>query len=341
MSWYGSSDLGQPQQDDPWSSIVDLMSAFALVLFLAVMFFIINYNRAESQLKERGIRLKIQSQKLERKAKALVVSTQNLKTSRKNEQALQIILAKLEEQRKKLKEEMTLLTQEKDKVQKDRDNLSALIKQKQDLLSRQQDETKKQERYAAQALASRQKCQQKLDILVAKQKKVLESMSTFFSARGKMSGIGFDPQSGKIRLGGDVLFQQGRAILSEAGKKQLRVVLDVLSKVLFKSKGRAMIAGIMIEGHTNPQGSELRNWKLSSERSLSALQFLLAEVRRTQPTRYVIFSKLFHAGAFGPFHPVRRSNGSIAQNLSRRIEIKVVFKSQKEIQNLVQQLKQP
>lgn len=340
MSWYGSSEFDSSRQDDPWSSIVDLMSAFALVLFLAVMFFIINYNRAAEQLKKRQAQLKIQSQKLEQKARALVISTSKLKMSRKNVRALQIILAKLAEQRKKLKNEMIILTQEKDKIKTDRDKLSSLIKQREQLLSRQKDETKKQEMYAAQALASRKKCEQKLDTLVKKQKQVINSISTFFSSRGKMSGIGFDPQSGKIRLGGDVLFKRGSPILSDGGKKQLRVVLQVLHKVLFESNARAMISGIMIEGHTDPQGRENFNWKLSSDRALAALKYLLTTVRKQHPSKYKTFARMFHAGAFGPFRPVKTTSG-INLRLSRRIEIKVVFKSQKEIQNLVNQLRKP
>lgn len=339
MSW-NDSEWGGSTQDDPWSSIVDLMSAFALVLFLAVMFFIINYSRAAKQLKERRMELKIKSQKLERKQRALVISTQQLKRSRKDIRALQIILAKLAEQRKKLKDETLLLTKQKDTIQQDRDKLSTMIKKQQDLLSRQQDETKKQERYAAQAQASRQRCEQQLKTLVTKQKQVISSISTFFSSRGKMSGIGFDPQSGKIRLGGDVLFKQGSPTLSEGGKKQLRVVLEVLHRVLYDSKALPVINGIMIEGHTNPQGSEQKNWTLSSKRALAALSYLLSQVRVKYPNKYKTFARLFHAGAFGPFRPVRKNKrGPIDLRLSRRIEIKVVFKSQKQIQKLVKELK--
>jgi len=97
----------------------------------------------------------------------------------------------------------------------------------------------------------------------------------------------------------------------------------------------------MIEGHTNPQGRERTNWKLSSDRALAALRYLLSQVRVKYPSKYKLFAKLFHAGAFGPFHPVRSSSGTIDLRLSRRIEIKVVFKSQKQIQNLVNQLKTP
>ena len=60
------NDIEQTKQQDPWSSIVDLMSALVLVLFLAVIFFITNYSEVTQRLDEEHQNLLIQTDKLKK-----------------------------------------------------------------------------------------------------------------------------------------------------------------------------------------------------------------------------------------------------------------------------------
>lgn len=82
MSWDVDGDR-RSQEDDPWASIVDLMSAFALVLFLAVTFFILNFNMADQKLKQKERLLLEQQRLLSNKEKQLHVSQRLLSDKEK------------------------------------------------------------------------------------------------------------------------------------------------------------------------------------------------------------------------------------------------------------------
>lgn len=380
MSWSSHWD-DRPQDADPWSSIVDLMSAFALVLFLAVTFFILNYNTADKKLKQKQKVLLEQQRLLETKEKQLNQSLlaiqsrdKRLLSSKRALALLQQKMAELRAQEQKLLDEKkalaalnlkqqqdktalaALLTKKKEKEaalatliaqqtsllekRKAKERaLAALVEQQQSLVQRQSEETKKQKRFFKQASASRERCERQLRSLLEQKKKVLTAIYKIFSTRKQKSGaVGFDPNTGKFRLGGNILFSEGKAILTVGGKAQLKQVLQALDRVLLQPNVRPMIAGIMVEGHTNTRGRLERNWELSSQRALAAVQYLLSTIKSDRK-RYSIYSKLLFAGAFGPFRPVRRSNGTISQTRSRRIEIKVLFHNQKKLQGILQQLR--
>lgn len=358
MSW--NADWGERTQDeDPWASVVDLMSAFALVLFLAVTFFILNFNTADQKLKQKERLLLEQQQLLSHKEKqlnsslaALRVKDKDLLSSQKMLALLQQKMAELKLQEQKLLEDKQALAALNLKQQRDKDELSLLLKQKdakeralatlitqqQQLVERQKDETNKQKSFFEQASASRDRCERQLQSLLEQKKNVLTAIYRIFSARKVKSGaVGFDPNTGKFRLGGDILFSEGEAVLTANGKEQLKQVLRALDRVLLQPSVRPLIAGIMVEGHTNPRGSAERNWELSSQRALSALQYLLSVVPKGSE-QYKIYSRLFFAGAFGPFRPIADAQGQVDQTRSRRIEIKVLFHDQKRLQGIFQQL---
>ena len=63
---------GEHIPEDPWSSVVDLMSALVLVLFLAVIFFITNYSEVSEELAAEQVILQQRSADLEKTRQSLV-----------------------------------------------------------------------------------------------------------------------------------------------------------------------------------------------------------------------------------------------------------------------------
>ncbi len=344
MSWYDSSgwgDEGQEQNQDPWSSIVDLMSAFALVLFLAVTFFIINYNRANELLKQRQIQL-VSKEKLLKKSfialqnerKKLIISQKSeKKLSQKNKEIEQQLLI-LGEKEKKLLAAQEKLIAERKALMEEKKKLSELVQKNTQLLDQQKKETELKAQLVAQLKKKQQRCEEKLKALLRMKRNVLTAIYQKFQTTG-VKGIGFDRKTGKFRLGGNVLFAKGKSYLTPEGKKRLKQVMYVLDKIIWKPEVRKHISGIMIEGHADQTGTVDFNWKLSSRRALSAVRYLLSLLKKA-PKRQAFYSKLFFAAAFGQYHPIKR-NGKIDRRRSRRIEIKVLFKNLEGIQNIVKQ----
>lgn len=353
MTWY-RSDLSSDSsdQDDPWASVVDLMSAFALVLFLAVTFFIINYNRAEQKLKERQGQLLLSEKALKERNQRLSISLKSEEDLKKKNQEIQIALLEIQRKEAQLRAEREALLGDKQKLLGDKDKLTAeqqilkkekdelslqvrqnqdLVAQQKDLVARQQEETKRQDQL-------RQQCQEQLETIQKQRKDVLSAVHNSFTVaqqNTKLSSIGFDPKTGRFRLGGEVLFEEGRDVLTEEGKRQLSLVLDSLKAVVLKPKIRPLIGGIMIEGHTSQTGREDFNWKLSSRRSLAALSYLLSLTPKEPKDQYQSYAELFFTAAYGQFRPVRKENQEVDQRRSRRIEIRILFKSEEQIQGII------
>jgi outer membrane protein OmpA-like peptidoglycan-associated protein len=366
MSFQSDFDERDPEQDDPWSSIVDLMSAFALVLFLAVTFFVINYNRATKILKQRQDQLVAKESALQSSMLALRDKTASLKRSQESEASLtkekqeiqrQLILLAEKEKTLRTEREQLLgdrqqlladkqkLLAEQQKLKEEKDKLTLLlgrqenlVAQQKQLAQQQQQETVRQQRLAEMAQDSQKRCQDRLQSILKQREQVLSAVYRSFVIAQKQSqqaAVGFDPKTGRFRLGGEVLFAKGKDTLTEEGKRQLRIVMNALNKVVLQREIERSLSGIMIEGHTDTTGAESTNWQLSSRRSLSALRYLLSLAGENKDR----YSKLLFAAAYGQFRPVRSPSGAVEQDRSRRIEIKIVFKNQEQLQGILQELK--
>ncbi|MEM1009124.1 MAG: OmpA family protein, partial [Myxococcota bacterium] len=134
---------------------------------------------------------------------------------------------------------------------------------------------------------------------------------------------------------GEVLFAKSKATLTEKGKQQLNLVMRALHQLITSKTAQiSLLSGIMIEGHTSQTGTERSNWQLSARRALAALQYLLSIA---PPAHHKTYARLFAAAAHGQYKPVRTA-GRIDNARSRRIEIKILFRQQQRIQQLLRQI---
>ena len=88
--------------------------------------------------------------------------------------------------------------------------------------------------------------------------------------------IEVDPKSGALRISGNILFKQGEYELIENSKVALTNILSEYIKVLMDDEEiKSNLDQIIIEGHTNSDGSYVYNLELSQKRALSVMKFLL------------------------------------------------------------------
>jgi outer membrane protein OmpA-like peptidoglycan-associated protein len=84
-------------------------------------------------------------------------------------------------------------------------------------------------------------------------------------------------RQGTITIKESVLFDSGQSILKPKGQRFLNRFLPVYSKVLFsKREYRREIVRVVVEGHTDRQGTFSRNLRLSMTRSLTVSNYILA-----------------------------------------------------------------
>ena len=119
----------------------------------------------------------------------------------------------------------------------------------------------------------------------------------------------------------DILFESGSAVLTEAGKKDLKDFADSIDVETFNNRV------VSVEGHTDnvPIKGDLRtyyptNWELSMARSAAATRFLVEQGVPADRLRAV---------GFGSRRPIEPNDTERGRRSNRRIEIHLVPELQK------------
>ncbi len=117
----------------------------------------------------------------------------------------------------------------------------------------------------------------------------------------------------------EVLFDPGEAVLSEAGREQIRAVAGLLSDIATEIPPQIDWV-LRVDGHTDDQalsgtGRYRDNWELSQARALAVVRYLTEDLG-FPPERLA-------ATGFGQFRPVVAGDSPEARAANRRIELKL------------------
>ena len=90
--------------------------------------------------------------------------------------------------------------------------------------------------------------------------------------------VEIDDDTGAIKLKDSILFDTGKSIKKEEGKKFLQKFIPVYVRILLgNSEVQQQLAEIIVEGHTDDVGSYLYNLDLSQDRAFNVVKYLLGE----------------------------------------------------------------
>jgi chemotaxis protein MotB len=143
--------------------------------------------------------------------------------------------------------------------------------------------------------------------------------------------IDIDKNSGAIRFSSNILFEQNKYKLKESSKKELSSVLQrYIDTLLFDEDIRQHIDQIIIEGHTNSDGTYLYNLELSQKRALEVMKFLY----KNNPKNTKLLREYISASGRSYAKAIYLDNGQEDKDASRRIEIKFRIKNEKAISEL-------
>jgi len=130
--------------------------------------------------------------------------------------------------------------------------------------------------------------------------------------------IDIDRTSGALRLASNVLFDKGKSNLKDVAKTELaKAFNDYIGALVTNEAIRPHLERIVIEGHTDSDGTYLYNLKLSQQRALAVMNYLLTLpiARKYDLRKYLVASGRAY------LDPIR--NGGLEdKEASRRIEIK-------------------
>ena len=160
------------------------------------------------------------------------------------------------------------------------------------------------------------------------------------------SSMSVDAQTGSITFSSDVLFKYNSANLTDASKSSLKEVIPKYLDVLMQEQYRTYIAEIIIEGHTDTDGSYSSNMKLSYNRANAVADFCLDEKNGLSEEKIEQLQELLTVNGRSYSDPVYKKDSAgkpteeIDMNASRRVEIKFRLKEDEMIEKIAAILSQ-
>lgn len=131
--------------------------------------------------------------------------------------------------------------------------------------------------------------------------------------------IEIDQQTGAIRLPGGVLFDYNSTEISDQGKGFLQEFVPQYLGILLQDRFKDEISSIMIEGHTDKNGTYMYNMALSQDRAYSVLSFIYSD-EFPKFAEKELSMKYITANGRSFNQTLEDEQGNYDENRSRRVE---------------------
>jgi len=168
-------------------------------------------------------------------------------------------------------------------------------------------------------VANLQKQKAKIKSLTGIKLKVVAALK-----RALGSKIDIDKKTGSLKLASNILFEVGQSTLKDEAKVELKKAFEEYIGTLVTDKEiKPHLEKIIIEGHTDSDGGYIYNLKLSQDRALAVMEYLLS----------LDFSKKYNikplmTASGRAYLDAIKKNGVEDKEASRRIEIKFKLKNE-------------
>lgn len=155
-----------------------------------------------------------------------------------------------------------------------------------------------------------------------------------------------DAQTGSITFSSDVLFRYNSASLTADSKETLKNIIPMYLDVLLQDQFREHIAEIIIEGHTDTDGSYQSNMELSYARANAVADFCLNKRNGLSEAKIEQLQKILTVNGKSWSSPVYQKDVSgddtneVDMPASRRVEIKFRLKEDEMIEKIAGVLEQ-
>lgn len=347
----GHADVGAS-----WISYSDMMAALLLVFVLVLCYSMYQYflmlETKTAELDEQSAMLTIQASQLETQTAQLTAQKTQLDAQQNTLSAQQAALetqqAELTAKQNELTSALSTLDEQQGLLNTQNMTLEdqkkiilaaqVALQQKEDALTAAQAElAEKQGKLdAATILLSSQQAtmatqQQKLDDLVGVRTQIIQELSASLAAANLRATV--DKNTGDIMLESAVFFDVGKDTIKESGKQLLDKFIPVYLSVLLRPEYVDFLGEIIIEGHTDTQGTYLRNLELSQERALSVATYCLSMPGMSEGQTEQLRSILTAKGR-SYSDPVYTADGKLDMDASRRVEFKFRLKDAEMIDEI-------
>lgn len=290
-----------------WQSYSDMMAALLLIFILIIAITMAIYKQKTDDLQKTELELNAAKEQLELAMVDLENSRLEIEESNKE---LALSLAELQaayDQAALTEEELNLAYLEVQNAQKE---LAATKSELQDIVGIRTD--------------------------------IIQALQTTFDE----SSMTVDAQTGSITFSSDVLFRYNSSTLTAESQNTLKSVIPIYLSVLLQDQYRDYIAEIIIEGHTDTNGTYESNMKLSYNRANSVAKFCLQEKNGLNKSQIAQLQGLLTVNGRSFSSPVHKKDAAgndtteVDMAASRRVEIKFRLKEDEMIEKIAEILSQ-
>ena len=285
-----------------WISYSDMMASMLMVFVLAVVYSVWQYFNVLDQ----------KTRELNAQQIALTQAQEEAENERRNNEVIRIQLKSQEEELK----ETRIVLLGKEQALKDSE---AELQAAQDELARNTIILQERENEVRALQASLLDTQQQIEALVGIRPKIISDLSGALAANNIDAAV--DPKTGDIKLKSYVFFDTGKSILKDSGLQLLDQFLPVYLGVLMRPEYSSYVAEIIIEGHTDSDGSYESNLELSQKRALEVAKYCLS-LRGLNAGQRGKLQDIMTATGRSEADLVYDANGAENKEASRRVEFK-------------------
>lgn len=176
--------------------------------------------------------------------------------------------------------------------------------------------------------------QLQIEKLIGLKEEIIISLSEEF-ANTNLS-VAVDPMTGSIAFDSSILFSTNSYELTDQGKIFLDSFIPVYFEAMMNSEYTDYISEIIIEGHTDTDGSYMYNLELSQKRALEVCKYCLESIEGNKKfdKNYDNIRSIITVNGRSWSNPIYDSNGEIDKDASRRVEFKFSLKDDEMIDTM-------
>ena len=176
--------------------------------------------------------------------------------------------------------------------------------------------------------------QEQLDRIIGVKSNLIEDLKKAFD--GTDLKVSVDPQTGAITFDSSILFDVNMYDLKPSGEDFLEAFLPRYLNVLLQDEYKSYISEIIIEGHTDTNGTYMYNLELSQERALSVATFCLKDdTTILSPEERDSLRSIVTANGKSFSNPIYNADGSVNLEASRRVEFKFRLKDEDMVNEMI------
>lgn len=299
-----------------WQSFSDMMAALLLIFILIIAITLMIYRQKTTDLEQTQIKLNAAQLELDN-------AKLNLDQSRKE----------IEASNKELADSLAELQIAYDKAATTQEELNAAYLEIENARAELAAANQQMETTKAELDATRSELQD----IVGIRTDIIGELQTRFNN----SSMSVDAQTGSITFSSDVLFQYNSSTLTTNSQNTLKAIIPLYLDVLLQDTYRPYIAEIIIEGHTDTDGSYQSNMNLSFDRANAVAKFCLNERNGLSKDKIGQLQELLTVNGRSYSNPVfKTGTEEIDMAASRRVEIKFRLKEDEMIEKIAQILNQ-